>query len=209
MMSEVERSEENKDENEEISEDLEKIIKTVEEEVVLPEETEEETGLEGVEPVEVSIVEEGKDTTDMEPIYSIMNSINILKAEVRKIYEKVDNLENTIKYLIDSINEIKSVILIVSHSRGGERESVTKSDDVANNINRIIELAEDAILSAVKPDVVRAIKIEALRIELRELLNKAKRKEIFVPSGTLSKIEEVLKGLDKEANMLRKKIMGS
>jgi len=204
-MSEVEKKEESKEESEKISEDLEKIIKTVEEEVVLPEE---EVDLEEVGPIEEPVIEEVKETVDMESIYSIMNSINILKAEVRKIYEKVDNLENTIKYLIDSVNEIKSVILIVSHSRGREREKMLAEDDIASNINKIIESAEDAILSAVKPDVVRAIKIEALRLKLRELLEKAKRKEVSVSRETLNRMEEMLRNLDREASMLRKSIMG-
>ncbi len=205
-MSEVEKKEENKEDSEKISEDLEKIIKTVEEEVVLPED---ETELEEVESIEEPVVREAKEAIDVESIYSMMNSINILKAEVRKIYEKVDNLENTIKYLIDSVNEIKSVILLVSHSRGREKERPPAEHDLISNINKMIELAEDAILSAVKPEVIRAIKIEALRLKLRGLLEKAKKRELVVPRELLNRMEETLRNLDKEASVLRKSIMGS
>ncbi len=206
-MSEEERKEEeNKEESEGISEDLERIIKTVEEEIVLPEEAELE---EEVPEIEETVIEETREMAEEESIYSIINSINLMKAELRRIYDKIDNLENTIKYLIDSVNEIKSVILIVSHSRERKVEKESTEEGLINGLNKTIELAEDAIYSTLDSDIVRAIKIEALRFDLERLLEKAKEKQIMIPRDMQSRVREVLGNLQKEAIILRKRIMGS
>lgn len=203
-MSEMEKTKEEPEEPKEdviedtISEDLERISKVVEEELVIPEdEIEDELDL-------LPAIEEAEEI----PLIELANSINSIRSEITKLYEKVDNLEQTMSYLIDSINEIKSIILMLSHGKT-EKMQTSRTISTVKIVEKILEKAEEIQFSIHGNEILRAIKIESLLFDIEDLLEKASTNKIKVPKEQLDQLKKVYKTLNKESELLQKKILAT
>jgi len=187
-----------KESSDDVTEDLERIAKVVEEEIVFPEEEIEE---------EMDLVKPPQVKEEIS-LYDILGSINILKTDIRRLGERLDNLEQTINYLIDSLNEIKSIILMISHTGRSETKITPKEKPGRETIDKILDEAEDILFSTYDNELLRAIRIEAMIFDLEDILKNIREKKLSLPPEKIERLNEIYNNLKKESLHFQKKLIG-
>jgi len=192
------QTESNNEKNEEIAEDIETLSQIVEEEVITPEEDSESVEL--MEDLEVK---------EEYNIFDILNIISSIKADIKKLSEKLDNLENTMTFLVDSMNELKSIVLFTSHARGKETPiDITKEEKKeVKLIDKIMDDAEDILFSATENELSKAIKIEALIFDLEDLLKDLSEGKLRLPPEKRERLERIYEDLKRESAEFQKKFL--
>jgi len=181
-------------------EDVERISKVISDEVVLEEEIVEEKEEKGKIPEEIK--------TEI-TLLDVMQAIDSLRNKMKNVFEKLDVLVHTVNALADSLNEIKNIVLFLTHPRKSMRIDIKEEkEEKKDSLDKLLQSIEDLLFSPTENEIVRAIMVESALIDLENILQKINEGKITISSDKLEKAKRLLNELSEEAMVIRQRIIG-
>lgn len=181
-------------------EDVERISKVISDEVVLEEEIVEEKEEKGKIPEEIK--------TEI-TLLDVMQAIDSLRNKMKNVFEKLDVLVHTVNALADSLNEIKNIVLFLTHPRKSMKIDIKEEkEEKKDSLDKLLQSIEDLLFSPTENEIVRAIMVESALIDLENILQKINEGKITISSDKLEKAKRLLNELSEEAMVIRQRIMG-
>ncbi|MHA1616031.1 MAG: hypothetical protein ACTSX9_01830 [Candidatus Njordarchaeales archaeon] len=144
----------------------------------------------------------------------IETDISQVLMEVREnlshISEEIEKLRNDFDLLLNSVNEIKGILLLSARPpEKFPRKGIGNvfSRPSSENIDEVLREIEKTVFSPVDKLIVQAIKVEGLKIWLEELFDEIEKGHLEIPEDRVSEAKKLYKLLLQASRNLRDQIL--